>query len=183
MEYILHCMLECCQAYSVNSCVNGLLQTSALLSEPHHNTRFIDECYCTTKFPTNLSSNHFLTATSDTSTGTPYPTQTGGTPGDGCSVGSISVVRNSAIETVFVNGGDSEEEDIPLAIGVGVGGVVVAVAVLVIIIGMTVVIRKAPKQTKEAPFYDYLTSHQSPALPERIQLEENIAYESTHPQA
>ena len=69
-----------------------------------------------------------------------------------------------------------------MGVGVGVGGVVVAVAVLVIIVGMAVVIRKAPKQTKEAPFYDYVTSHQSPALPERIELEENIAYESTHPQ-
>ena len=66
-----------------------------------------------------------------------------------------------------------------MGVGVGVGGVVVAVAVLVIII---VVIRKAHKQAKEAPFYDYVTSHQSPALPERIQLEENIAYQSTHPQ-
>ena len=106
------------------------------------------------------------------------------TPGDGCFVGSIRVVCSSAIDTVFVNGGDEEEKDISLAIGVGVGvsGGVVAVAVLVIIIGMAVVIRKAHKQTKEASFYDYVTSHQSPALPERIQLEENIASESTHPQ-
>ena len=48
------------------------------------------------------------------------------------------------------------------------GGVVVAVAVLVIIVGMAVVIRKAHKQTKEAPFHDYVASHQSPPLPERI---------------
>jgi len=89
---------------------------------------------------------------------------------------------------VFVNGGDEEEKDtsqLAIGVGVGVGGAVVAVAVLVIIIiiiGMAVVIRKAHKQTKEAPFYDYVASHQSPPLPERIKLEENIAYESTHPQ-
>ena len=113
-----------------------------------------------------------------------------GTPPPPPPVPSTSTVTliptSTSTSTVFVNGGDGEEEDISLAIGVGVGvgvgGVVVAVAVLVIIVGMAVVIRKTHKQTKEAPFYDYVTSHQSPALPERIKLEENIAYESTHPQ-
>lgn len=81
------------------------------------------------------------------------------------------------------------EKDSSLAIGVSVIGIVVVVVVveLVIIIGMTVVIRKTCKVTKESKpskevlVYDYVT-YQPPAAPEQIQLEENIAYKTTHPQ-